>query len=206
MGSDTGMKFSFTTFVRLDDVTNSSGVYGQVSAINTAELEPDGVYGQVSAINTAELEPDGVYGQVSVVSGDFPSVLQSNIPGLGDIIYYGENADINLDSATFQASFNNEVQMSGVARPTADYTTLSLADSEATIIGASGTAILPSSELGVYYYFANQEGLDLTISGVNQFVTSNGLTDSISVSGVGSHVGLLGIGTRWLATEESGVM
>lgn len=186
MGSDTGAKFSPTTFVRLDDILNSSGVYGQVSAINTAELEPPGVYGQVAGI-----------------SGVFLSILQSNIPGNGDIIYYGEHADINLDSANFEATFSNQIQMSGIARPNANYIALSLEDSEATIVGASGTVILPPADIGVYYYFANQEGLSLTISGVNEFVTSNGRTDSITL---GNHVGLIGTGAEWLATEESGVV
>jgi hypothetical protein len=208
MGSDTQAKFSHTTYISLDDPINPTGVYGQVSPISTSSIELPGVYGQVSSIGTSYVELPGVYGQVSAISGIQYSVVTSNIAGLGDIIYYGDAGDIYLDSYQMLGAINDPILASGLVLPSSDYSSI-LSSSSMSIVFSenAATGILPDSDIdGVYLHFSNHNGLDFAVSGVNDIVTSIGISNLVSISGPGSHLGLVGAGAKWVAIEESGIV
>jgi hypothetical protein len=181
-------------------------VYGQTTPIILLGLDQGTVYGQVSMIRTLGVDEPVVYGQVVALSGFGSITLTTSIPGVGDIIYYGDAADLNLDSGEFLAAFDNQVSMSGMAAPVANYNSLATQDSNSIIFAASGVSVLPSPEAGIYFFFSNHNGLSLSVSGINQIRTSNGVSNTVSVSGVGSHLGLIGTGSEWIAIEESGVI
>lgn len=225
MGSDTQAKFSYTTYVTLDNLSGGSGVYGQVTPISTlgagaagvygqvtpvstAGNEPAGVYGQVTPVSTASVEPVGVYGQVVAVSGFDFDVVTSNVSGVGDIIYYGDAGSITVDECQLLGGINDVVLVSGLAMPSADYSALADDKSGSVVFSVeSGVAQLPTGATrGVYLYFSNHNGLVFSVSGVENIVTSAGSSMSVSLSGVGSHLGVIGDGTKWIATEEGGIL
>ena len=202
---------------------NPPGVYGQVSALPTSNAELPGVYGQVSALSTFGaqplivygqvtptvlfgVDPGVVYGQVVALSGFGPITLATNIQGVGDIIYYGDTADLNVEGGEFFATFDNQVEMSGMAAPIATYDSLSTNDSNSIVFSTSGVSILPAVEVGVYLYFSNHNGLALSVSGADPIVSAGGTSNLVSVSGVGSHLGLVGADSKWIAIEENGVI
>ena len=205
MGSDTQAKFSHTTYISLDDPINPTGVYGQISSIATSNAELPGVYGHISAMTTANVELIGVYGQISAISGVSIEILNPTIQGLGDVIYYGEEADININTGIFTGSFNNQVAISGIATATGVFDNLSSSQSNSIVFSQNGTATLPEAEDGLYLFFSNHNGLSLTVSGVNPIVTSVGEANEFDVSGVGSHLGIIAHRSKWIAIEESGI-
>ena len=184
----------------------SMGVYGQVMPTPLSSARQEVVYGQVMPVSLAALTATVVYGQVVAISGFGPITLTSTIPGVGDIIYYGDVADINLDGGNFAAAFDNQVIISGMAIPVSNQNSLSAQSSNSIIFASSGVSVLPTPDVGVYFFFSNHNGASLSVSGVEPIATSMGEANLVSVSGVGSHLGLIGAGSKWIAIEESGVI
>jgi hypothetical protein len=157
-------------------------------------------------IRTLGVDEPVVYGQVVALSGFGSITLATNIQGFGDIIYYGDAADLNIDNGEFLAVFDNQVNMSGMAAPIAQYSSLSTQDSNSIVFAASGVSILPAADVGVYLYFSNHNGQAMSVSGADPITVASGVSNVVSVSGVGSHLGLIGGGSRWIAIEENGVI
>lgn len=204
MGTDTQAKFGQTTFIKLS--SQSKDLYGQNVTIKTVGIPRINSYGQNTTIKTDGINNKNTYGQTVAISGFQSQVLPSGIVGAGDIIYYGDVANINVESGVLSAVFENRVNMSGMAMPISSYESLSNQNSNSIIYSANDIAVLPALNPGTHLLFSNYNGLNFSISGVIPIVSSIGESQFVSLSGVGSHVALLSLGNKWIATEENGLV
>jgi len=188
-----------------------ASIYGQVIPTPMFSVSPASVYGQVIPMLMFNVSPGAVYGQVVAISGfdQYTPLLVTNVSGFGDIIYYGDDAKITIESGQFSGDFKNLVNISGLALFEATPSGLNAFLSNSIIFSANAeVAILPdaSGARESYFLFSNHNGLTFSVSGVDTIYTSVGANNSVSLSGVGSHLGLICDGNRWIATEENGVI
>lgn len=208
MSTDTGYKLSFTNQIFLSKNNSQIEVMGTNSAISPLTLSPTNVMGANISFGTIALAAPVIYGGNASVTGNFPTYLISNVNGEGNILYYGDVAEINSDNLTLSGQFSKLTAFSGLlfGNDSIDNITATPGNSFYHI-SATGSILFPeASTPNQYVLISNYAGSAFSASGVSNFITSVGTSQEISLSGVGSHVGLISNGTSWIAIEESGVV
>lgn len=191
--------------------TDTKAKFSTVVYITLTQGAPEQYSSQIAPVSTSRVLAGQTYGQISPMSGiDFTAgfAFRTNVSGIGDIVYYGPEASLIMNSGEISGEVGDYVEVSGLMHTSASYDSLTAAKSNAIIFAVdSGVATLPepgAGTIGVYYYFANPLGLDFSVSG-NSIRSSLGPQSVVALTGVGSHLGVVCDGGKWIATEERGI-
>lgn len=191
MATDTGYKLSTTVHVMLENYDN---VVGQYTPIVTSRILAGETYGAFTPISGMQVDPY--------------SYLTTNVSGVGDIIFYGDELNMVMDSGVFSAPLGTNILMSGLCITSGDIDSVVDGKSHSVLYAQEGQiATLPAATNShqAYFYFANPLGVSFGVTSESSIISASGSSTYIGFSAAGTHLGVVSDGIRWIAVEESGL-